>query len=445
MRRNGRDRPLDGEGPEIDKVPSEEERSAYSDAYYRTAPREGRTPYGYNPARYYAQEEDDGCHRGQFSMRAVLALCLLCVVGASMLGVGGLYFLSRERQKDLAQAQTPADFYAEARQAEEDEGPLTMVPIPDEAPPMAGEDIYEMACDQVVGVAISGGTASRAAGAGIVLSEDGYIITNYHVIETGYERGLPILVVTHDGSEYTALVTGTEEESDLAVLKVEAPGLSAAVLADSDDIAVGERVYAVGNPLGDLPYTMTRGVISALDRRIATEENVTANMFQFDAAVNRGNSGGPVYNVYGQVVGVATAKYEAGGVEGLSFAIPMSDACFIANELITKGYVSGKAYLGLRLDPSFTPAVARYYRLTPGAYVRAVEADSAAQAAGLRSGDIITAVDGSAVADADALIAAVRGYKAGDAARLTVFRGGEYLDVSVTFGEAAPDAPSNDS
>ena len=132
-------------------------------------------------------------------------------------------------------------------------------------------------------------------------------------------------------------------------------------------------------------------------------------------------------------------------MEGLSFAIPMSDACFIANELITKGYVSGKAYLGLRLDPSFTPAVARYYRLTPGAYVRAVEADSAAQAAGLRSGDIITAVDGGAVADADALIAAVRGYKAGDAARLTVFRGGEYLDVSVTFGEAAPDAPSNDS
>ncbi len=435
MDRDRDERPVSERQPQQDMVPPAEEPSAYSDAAYRSAPREGRTPYGYNPARYYAREEDAG-HRGQIGMKALLAICLILVTAAAALGVGSLYILSRDRRQDQTAARTAsaADFYAEAVQEQDPDGPLSLCG-PADAAPMAGEDIYVMACGQVVGV-----TAGTGTGSGIVVSDDGYILTNYHVIESAVLRGQTVTAVTFSGDLYPARVVGAESDSDLAVLKIEASGLTPAALGDSEALTVGETVYAVGNPMADLPYTMTRGVVSARDRRIATGENVSANMFQFDAAMNRGTSGGPVYNARGQVVGVATAKYTASGVEGLGFAIPSADACRIANELITKGYVSGKAYLGLVLDGTYTPAVARYYRQQPGAYIRSVQPDSAAEAAGLLAGDVVTAVDGAVVSDADALVALIRGYKAGDTAQLTVWRNGDTLDVSVTFGEAVPAA-----
>lgn len=426
--------PRDGRQPQEDMVPPAEERSAYSDAAYRSAPREGRTPYGYNPARYYARTEEP-CHRGQFGMKALVILCLLMALAAGALGVGSLYVLSQVRKQAQSDARTDvaADFYAEAVQEQDDEaGPLALS-RPEDAVPMSGEDIYVMACGQVVGV--SAGTSS---GSGIIVSSDGYILTNQHVVEPAIDRCLTVTVATFSGEQYDAQVLGAEADSDLAVLKIDARGLTPAALADSDSLTVGETVYAVGNPMEDLPYTMTRGVVSARDRLIATGENVSANMFQFDAAMNRGASGGPVYNTRGQVVGVATAKYTASGVEGLAFAIPSADACRIANELITKGYVSGKAYLGLVLDGTYTPAVARYYHRQPGAYIRSVQRSSAAEAAGLLAGDIVTAVDGITVSDSDGLVALIRGYKAGDTAELTVWRGGGTLDVSVTFGEAVP-------
>ena len=419
-------------------VRPEQTRSAYSDAYYRSAPQEGRSDYGYNPARYYPDEEDDA-YRGQIGLKAILALALVCAIVAGVLGAGGLYILFRDRQDVQADVldNASSDFFAEARMAREIDGPLNAAPLAPEAPPMAGEDIYRMACGQVVGVFTSGGQNGRVSGSGIIISDDGYILTNYHVIQTGLIYGWPVTVVMHGGEEYAAQVTGTESDSDLAVLKIDARNLTAAVLGDSESLTVGQTVYAVGNPMGDLPYTMTRGIISARDRRITMEENVTANMFQFDAAVNSGNSGGPVYNVFGQVVGVATAKYTNTGVEGLGFAIPISDAVDIANELITKGYVSGKAYLGLTLDP-VSPAAAQYFRMVPGAFIKSVQPDSAADKAGLRPGDIITAVDGAAVLNDDDLISAVRDYSAGDTAELTVYRDREYVTVSVTFDEAVP-------
>ncbi len=427
------DLPQSGQEPQEHMVPPEEEpRMAYSDAAYRSAPREGPASYGYNPARYYAREEETG-HRGQFGMRALLALCLLMVIASGALGVGSLYILSRDRRQDQADARSAtADFYAEAVQEQDQAGPLALCGTNDAAP-MSGEDIYVMACGQVVGV-----TAGNSAGSGIIVSADGYILTNQHVIAQAAAWGQPVTVAVFSGQKYDAQVLGAEADSDLAVLKIEAEGLTPAVLGNSDGLAVGETVYAVGNPMADLPYTMTRGVVSARDRLIATGENVSANMFQFDAPMNRGGSGGPVYNARGQVVGVATAKYAASGVEGLGFAIPSADACRIANELITKGYVSGKAYLGLVLDGTYTPAVARYYRQQPGAYIRSVQPGSAAETAGLLAGDIVTAVDGAVVADADSLVALIRGYKAGDTATLTVWRGGGTMDLSVTFGEAVP-------
>jgi len=202
---------------------------------------------------------------------------------------------------------------------------------------------------------------------------------------------------------------------------------------------VGDTVYAVGNPLGELAYTMTRGMISALDRDITTQdsttrESKTVNMFQFDAAVNSGNSGGPVYNEYGEVIGVVTAKYSNAGVEGLGFGIPINDAVDIANELIEHGYVSGKAYMGISVQ-TVSSEVARYYNMVEGAYVYTVDSMSCAAKAGLQMGDIITAIDGKEIKTSSDLVSAKKKYKAGDTAKLTVYRGGKYLELSITFDE----------
>lgn len=187
-------------------------------------------------------------------------------------------------------------------------------------------------------------SSAAVSGSGFIASSDGYIITNYHVIQNAYEGNFDINVMTHDGTKYIATVVGTEQDNDIAVLKIDAEGLNPVTFGDSDELAVGDTVYAVGNPLGELEFSMSTGHVSAKDRAITTEESATPiNVFQIDAAVNSGNSGGPVYNDQGQVVGVVNAKYSATGVEGIGFAIPANDAVSIANDLITKGYVTGKA------------------------------------------------------------------------------------------------------
>ena len=427
-----------------DAEPYTGQPSAYSDAYYRSAPREKFTAYGYNPAHCYTGEDVPYRHRERIGLKGIIALCLVCVIVAGVLGMSGMYVLFRDRlspQTDPATAETTTELYAQVIQARAStlSSPLSTSAVSPEATPMPAEEIYPMACRQVVGVLV-GGVSGQADifGSGVILCEDGYIITNYHVIQNGYNYDKTITVFLHDGTEYEAQIVGVEPDSDLAVLKIDATGLEPAALGDSSALVVGQAVYAVGNPLGQLAYTMTSGIVSALDRLITTDENVTVNMFQFDAAVNTGNSGGPVYNAYGQVVGIVTAKFTNAGMEGLGFAIPIADACAIANDLITKGYVSGKAYLGLTLT-SVSPSVAMYYNMVPGAYIYDVEDGSAAQTAGLRTGDIITAIDGTEVADKEDMLQAVRQYRAGDTAFLTVYRNLDYITVPVIFDEDVPE------
>ena len=190
---------------------------------------------------------------------------------------------------------------------------------------------------------------------------------------------------------------------------------------------------------------MTSGIISALGRRITTDEAVIVNMFQVDAAVNNGSSGGPVYNVYGQVIGVVTAKYNMFGMEGLGFAIPMNDACRIAGDLVEKGYVTGKAYLGMSFA-NVSPSSARYYDMVEGVYICSVEEGSCSEAAGLQPGDIITAIDGAPVKTASELMKAVREFNAGDSAELTVWRSKDaVLNVTVVFDEELPPVPAQDA
>ena len=245
---------------------------------------------------------------------------------------------------------------------------------------------------------------------------------------------------------YTAEIKGFDRNNDIAVLKIDATGLDAAELGSRASLFVGDTVYAVGNPLGELAYSMTSGIVSATDRVISTDVSTNVNMFQFDAAVNEGNSGGPVYNTSGQVVGVVTAKSNEDGTEGLGFAIPIDDAVRIANSVISGerslDAETGDAYLGI------TPAdvdsmAAQYYGFPEGAYVRTVTEGSAAEKAGIKVGDIITQLDGYDIGSSDELRQELLFHSAGEMVDIVVWRSGEYLTLSITF-DAKP-AENTDS
>ena len=290
--------------------------------------------------------------------------------------------------------------------------------ISDEPGALSLQEIYLRVLPSVVTV-----TASGSTGTGIIMSQDGYIITNQHVVDGAREYSVQLT----DDSVLPATLVGSDSISDLAVLKIAADNLSAAEFGDSDLLRVGDLAVAIGSPLGTvLRDTMTSGIISGISRDL----NVSGRkmtLIQTTAALNNGNSGGPLINCYGQVVGINTMKlssvYSSATVEALGFAIPVATAKPIVDELIEKGYVSGRPALGVTTET--LPLRTRfYYNLPEGAYVVSVFSNSDAHAKGLRTGDIITAVGDVSVSDSDALAAAIADYSAGDTVLLTVFRGG---------------------
>jgi len=308
---------------------------------------------------------------------------------------------------------------------------------------ITAQDIYDKARTQVVGIVTEApsifgipeiqGDAAPITGSGFIISNDGYILTNYHVIEIAHVNGLPISVVMADGTTYDAQVVGFEANNDVAVIKIDAAGLNPALIGNSDHIRVGQRVYAVGNPFGDLVYTMTDGIVSALDR-VVSVEGKSISTFQFSAAVNRGNSGGPIYNANGEVLGIVTAKVVRGNVEGIGFAIPINDAIEIATELIEHGYISGRPLIGIT-GQTVTLGHAEYYGWVVGSYIRSVAPGSAAETAGIQVGDIITALDDVEVASMEELRFILRNYRAGETAIITVWRNGEVIELSIVFDE----------
>ena len=312
---------------------------------------------------------------------------------------------------------------------------------------MSAEDIYTMACTQVVGIstiadspntifgsAIPSSTTT-VAGSGFIISGDGYILTNYHVIDSAYELSLPLMVCLNDGTEYEAKIIGYETENDVAVIKIAASGLNPVVFANSDIINVGQSVYAVGNPFGELVYTMTDGIISARDREVSVEGKII-NTFQFSAAVNSGNSGGPIYDTNGDVIGIVTAKPIRNSVEGIGFAIPINDAIEIAAELIEFGYITGRPLMGITAG-TVTRANAEYYgwNVAGGAYVKSISPDSAAEKSGIMVGDIITKLGEAEIDSMESLKFALRKYRAGDTITLTVWRSGDDIELTITFDE----------
>ncbi len=433
-------------------------RKAYSDASYIPSDHACTVPRNYRcgepgPEKKSRKNRSPHSKRKGLSPAAVIALCLVCaIIGGAGGGIlTGAYMMHRfeETHSDLGSAPSQNNNILTLPPADVPAVPESSSVAVDGST-LALRDIYAIACQQVVAVTteityknfFGYTTSSAVSGSGFIISPDGYILTNFHVIEDAARGGYEISVLTHDGSEYIASIVGFEADNDVAVLKIEAENLSAVTLGNSDNMAVGDSVYAVGNPLGELEYTMTGGMVSALDRDISTYDSdtgtyTTINMFQIDAAVNSGNSGGPVYDQKGQVIGIVTAKYSNTGVEGLGFAVPINDAVAIADDLINKGYVSGKAYMGIQAD-TLPASVSQYYSLPAGAYVVSVEPSSCADKAGLEAGDIITAMDGTPIRSSEDLISVKKAYRAGDEASITVSRSDGDVELHIVFDEEIP-------
>lgn len=278
-----------------------------------------------------------------------------------------------------------------------------------------------------------------AAGSGFVITEDGYILTNYHVID-----GANSIKVTFDnGKEYTATYVGGEEKNDIAVIKVDATGLTPVVIGKSSDMLVGEQVTTIGNPLGELTFSESTGIISALDRSITMSDGRQMNMIQTDCAINSGNSGGALFNLYGEVIGITNAKYSSSGssseasIDNIGFAIPIDQVRSIFESIITNGYIV-KPYIGVTV--SDVSSESQSYGLPQGAAVRSVTENGPAAEAGLQENDIITAVNGETITGSNDLVKLVKASAAGDTLELTVYRQGQTTTLTLTVGEQKTDA-----
>lgn len=302
------------------------------------------------------------------------------------------------------------------------------------AEPLSWQQVYKKVIPSVVSVVCTG-SYSTSSGTGVIMDTRGYIITNAHVVE----GALDIQVLLHDGRQVTAQCLGLDIISDLAVLYVEAEALTAAEFGDSDLLEVGDEVVAIGDPLGvELRGTMTDGMISAINRGLEINGR-TMNLIQTSAALNSGNSGGPLVNCYGQVIGINTMKisafYDKSGVEGLGFAIPSATVKDIVDQLVTQGYVSGRPTLGLEGD-SISLFDQYYYRFPAGLYLTQVAEDSDAARQGIQPGDILISINGTQITTQDSLEESLYSLNVGDTVQVTIYRGGSQYQVMLTLTEA---------
>ena len=377
----------------------------------------------------------------------LLALAIVASLGRALLrsAINGL--AAHNASGDSAQPAADASGAASAPESAGEPYQRELTPLPETLPTydsgktLTAQEVYGINVDAVCGIAtevttnVFGQTASTAVvGSGFVLTEDGYVVTNNHVVE-GTDN---VSVKLHDGSTYPAEVVGGDSLSDVALLKIEAEGLSHVAVGDSDAIAVGEGCIAIGNPLGELTFTMTGGYVSALPREI----NISGkpiSMFQTDAAINAGNSGGPLFDMAGNVIGITSAKISGitgsgASIEGVGFAIPINEALRVVYDLQEYGYVRGRAFLGVTVK-ELDAATADTYGLPVGPIVQSVVADSCADKAGIAVKDIILRFNGRMVQTYTQLMSALNKCSAGDEVTLRIYRAGAELDVTLTLDE----------
>lgn len=298
---------------------------------------------------------------------------------------------------------------------------------------LSWQEVYQKNIASVVSITCNS-ISESFTGTGVVLTADGYIVTNCHVVEDARE----ISVLLSDNRSFTAQLVGADSVSDLAVLHVDAEDLIPAEFGDSSSLQVGDEVVAIGDPLGiELRGTMTDGIISAINRDI-TVNGRTMTLIQTSAALNSGNSGGPLINCYGQIIGINTMKIgtfsDEAGVEGLGFAIPSATVKEIVDQLIENGYVSGRPTLGISCEV-LGSMYRHYYRLPDGLYINAVEKGSPAASAGIAQGDVLISINGTPLTDMDTYNSILYSHQVGDTLQVVVYRAGREYTLSLTLAE----------
>ncbi len=366
----------------------------------------------------------------------LIALLLCCSLLGSLLG-GSLVLLWQEDSQG-PQANHGGSNASVLLQGNRENSVIEIVEI-DTGKVLTAAEVYAANVQSTVGITTSittnywgYQTTSAASGSGFIVTDTGYIITNFHVIEDSDS----ITVSLYNGDTYDAALIGYDESNDLAVLKIEAEGLSPVILGDSDNLNVGDSVVAIGNPLGELTFSLTSGSISAKDREVTMSNSLTMNLLQTDCAINSGNSGGALFNMYGEVIGITNAKYSSSGseasIDNIGFAIPINSVRSIVESIIEKGYYS-KPSLGVGVvDVSREYQI---YGLPQGAAIQTVTEGGPADEAGLQVGDIITKFGDTRITGRNDLSAAIARCKIGDTVILTVYRQGQTLEISVTIGE----------
>ncbi len=395
--------------------PQPEKKSPYADSPYECVYTQPQVPEETKPAKPK--------RKGRPLLVLLLVICACIVTAAVVTNIWENRMARMEKALD-EKFSALEQLYSEQKQQN------TQSQLPATGPMTPGQ-VYAQNVDAVVAVNTrieSGNNYAEGSGSGFIISANGYVVTNYHVVEGAKQ----VTVIPHGAEEMTAKIVGADATNDVALLKVEGENLPFVTLGSSDALAVGDQVVAIGNPLGELTATLTVGYISAKDRIVNTDGTVI-NMLQTDAAINSGNSGGPLFDMNGKVVGITTAKYSGNSdsgatIEGLGFALPMDDVVGIVEDLKEFGYVTG-AYLGVYVRDVDTSA--QSYGLPAGVYIEEAIRGYCAEEAGIRAGDIIVNLGGYDVDSVTTLTRVLRRFKAEDSVSVTVYRAGkqEYLTV----------------
>ena len=425
--------------PRDEYAPAEDEELEHytnEEPYQETASADEETERYRSPSYYTPVQPEEKPKKKSFFRRTgtrVAALLLAVAVVAAGCGYGGAALFRRANTDRTAVRQSTRD--AVEVSVKRVDGNSVMTPA----------EVYAAAVNSVVSINSTSRSTnvfgqpveSASAGSGFIITSDGYIVTNHHVVK----GATSVQVTLYNGQTYDATVVGGDSDYDVAVLKIEATGLQAVTLGSSADLNVGDTVLAIGNPLGELTFSMSQGIVSCCDRAINVD-GTPFNMIQVDASINPGNSGGPLVNLYGEVVGIVSAKYSSYSsttVEGLGFAIPMDDVQTIITDIMENGEVTDKAYMAITAG-TMTESMSAQYRIgvTKGVFVFSAVEGGAGEKAGLKMGDVITKVNDTEITSMEDLAAVKKGYRAGDTVTLTVFRDGEYITTELTF-DAQPE------
>ena len=385
--------------------------------------------YAPGPDRAPAPAPESPKKRGFFHRTAVkvTALILACAVAGGLAGWGGAAIAGSSTSRTAIQQSSRQPVSVQVKNVD---GQTKMEPA----------EVYASVVNSAVSINCSATstnifgqqTQTASSGSGFIITEDGYVVTNYHVVSGASS----VEVTLYNGDTYDATVIGGDSDYDVAVLKINASGLQPVTLGESADVNVGDTVLAIGNPLGELTFSMSQGIVSSCDRAINVD-GTPFNMIQVDCSINPGNSGGPLVNLYGEVVGIVSAKYSSYAnttVEGLGFAIPINDVQSIIKDIIENGSVGNKAYMAITAG-TMTQQMAAQYKInaTEGVFVYSVEDGGAGDKAGLKLGDVITKLNDTQITSMEDLSAAKKGFKAGDTVTLTVLRDGKEITTQLTF------------